>query len=145
MTMKMQPISRRALAAGLALVPVAGLPALAGAAPTVRTLTRSSQPSRAIGNFGWPSRWRAIEQIASCADEQGREVTQEDEDVYAETRDAEDIAMDNLLATPPTTKAGARAAIEYLLHYDRGCEPRAIGAFAATMLKSSVLEADGRA
>ena len=31
--MKTQPISRRALAAGLALAPVAGLPALAGAAP----------------------------------------------------------------------------------------------------------------
>lgn len=30
--MKTQPISRRALAAGLALAPVAGLPALAGAA-----------------------------------------------------------------------------------------------------------------
>ena len=29
--MKTQPISRRALAAGLALAPVAGLPALAGA------------------------------------------------------------------------------------------------------------------
>ena len=137
--MKTQPISRRALAAGLALAPIAGLPALAGAAPTV---PHADPIIAAIARHR--ELWLAFEVACNrtdsvLADEQGREVTQEDEDVYAETRDAEEIAMDNLLATPPTTKAGARAALEYLLHYDRGCEPRAVGAFAATLLRSPIL------
>jgi hypothetical protein len=84
--------------------------------------------------------WQAFE--AAChrtdsvlAEQQGREVTQDDE----VTNDAEEIALDNLLATPPTTKAGARAALEHLIKYDRGCVPRAVGAFAATLLLSLVL------
>jgi hypothetical protein len=139
MTMKTQPISRRALAAGLALAPVAGLPALARAVPT---MTRADPIIAAIARH--KESWEAFE--AAChrtdsvlAEQQGREVTQEDEDVYEATNDAEEIALDNLLATPPTTKAGARAALEHLIHYDRGCVPRAVGAFAATLLLSPVL------
>jgi hypothetical protein len=138
-------ISRRALAAGLALAPVVGLPALAGAIPTVPHV---DPIIAAIARHR--ELWRAFEAVCQrtdgvLAEQQGREVTQEDEDLYEATRDAEEIALDNLLETAPTTKAGARAAIEHLIGYDRGCEPRAVGAFAATLLKSPVLEANGRA
>lgn len=88
--------------------------------------------------------WKAFEAVCQITDEilakrQGRAVTQEDEDAYEAARAAEESDLDNLLATVPTTKAGARAAIEHLLGYERGCPPRAAGEFAATLLRSPVL------
>jgi hypothetical protein len=134
--MKSPNISRRALAAGLALAPVAGLPALAGAAqqadPILAAIERHNEA------------WRSFEAVCQLTDnvlaeQEGREVTQEDEAAYDVARDIEESLMDDLLATVPTTKAGARAAIKHLIRYDRGCEPRAAGAFAATLLLSPVL------
>ncbi len=132
-------ISRRALAAGLALAPIAGFSGIAGEVPTV---THADPIIAAIARH--KESWQVFE--AAChrtdsvlAEHQGREVTQEDEDVYEATNDAEEIALDNLLATVPTTKAGARAALDHLIRYDRGCVPRAVGAFAATLLLSPVL------
>lgn len=132
-------ISRRALAAGLALAPVAGLPALAGAVPTtphVDPIIAAIERHR--------NGWKAFEDVCQITDEiaakqQGREVTQEDQDAYELARSAEEIDLANLLATKPTTKAGARAAIEHLIAYERGCPPRAAGEFAATLLQSPVL------
>jgi hypothetical protein len=42
---------------------------------------------------------------------------------------AEKEAIEDLITTPPETILGLRAAIEYLAHYDSGCEPTASGRF----------------
>jgi hypothetical protein len=52
---------------------------------------------------------------------------------------AETEAIEDLLATAPKTILGLRAAIEYLAHYDSGCEPTASGRFIKAALKSPVL------
>ncbi len=137
--MKTQSLSRRAIAAGLALAPVAGLPASAGA---VLTTLDPDPIIAAIERHR--NGWKTFEEVCQITDEimaksQGREVTQEDKNAYEAANRAEEIDLANLLATKPTTKAGARAAIEHLLAYERGCPPRAAGEFAATLLRSPVL------
>ncbi|MGZ9116438.1 MAG: hypothetical protein ACXW3V_05780 [Methylocystis sp.] len=72
------------------------------------------------------------------AKQHGRVVTEAAEAVHDTVGDAEIEALDALVETAPTTKAGARAAIEWLLEYNRGCEPREVGRFAIT-LRSPVL------
>jgi hypothetical protein len=77
MTMKTQLISRRALAAGLALAPVAGLPALAGAAlandPVFVALAEHHRAHAA---------WEAIEDASPATREAFRVVTYKGEEVY---------------------------------------------------------------
>jgi hypothetical protein len=107
MTMKTQPISRRALAAGLALAPVAGLPALAGA-------VSADDPVFAV--LAERDRLEAIHLAA---------ITRADE-LQTETAEAEqgaacsavcDYERDVLLTTVPTTKAGALALLRFLGNY----------------------------
>jgi hypothetical protein len=52
---------------------------------------------------------------------------------------AEKEAIEDLITTPPETILGLRAAIEYLAHYDSGCEPTASCRFIKAALKSPVL------
>jgi hypothetical protein len=52
---------------------------------------------------------------------------------------AEKEAIEDLLATAPKTIFGLRAAVEYLAHYDSGCEPTASGRFIKAALKSPAL------
>jgi hypothetical protein len=52
---------------------------------------------------------------------------------------AETEAIEDLIATAPKTILGLRAAVEYLEHYDSGCEPTASGRFIKAALKSPVL------
>jgi hypothetical protein len=73
------------------------------------------------------------------AEREGREVTEADHAAWDSARDVEEAALQALIETAPTSKAGARAAIEWLAHYDRGCEPRHVGQFAMTLLSSPVL------
>jgi hypothetical protein len=54
---------------------------------------------------------------------------------------AEKEAIEDLITTAPKTILGLRAAIEYLAHYDSGCEPTASGRFIKALLKSPVLAA----
>ena len=75
---------------------------------------------------------------AVLAEQEGRAVTQDDENVYEEANNREIAVLASLLITVPQTKAGARAAIEYLIKYDYGCEPRSTAAFAKTLLLSPV-------
>ncbi len=102
--MKTQPISRRALAAGLALAPVAGLPALAGA-------VSGDDPVFAV--LAERDRLEAIHLAA---------ITRMDE-LQTETAEAErsaacsavcDYERDVLLTTVPTTKAAALALLRFL-------------------------------
>lgn len=73
------------------------------------------------------------------AEEEGRIVTVADEAAKDSAREVEEAALQALIDTAPTSKAGARAAIEWLAHYDRGCELRHVGQFAMTLLRSPVL------
>ncbi len=72
------------------------------------------------------------------ARQHGREVA--DSDLSA--RDAASLASDDMLSelleTVPTSPAGARAALEYLVAYDDGYH---LGSFAPTLLKSPLLAA----
>ncbi len=76
--MKTQPISRRALAAGLALAPVAGLPALAGA------VTIDDPVFVALAEHGRAhAAWEAIEEASAVTSEAFRVVTYKGEEVYS--------------------------------------------------------------
>ena len=78
------------------------------------------------------------------AKKEGREVTQTDRAAHEAAGDAEIEALEALVETAPTTKAGAPAAIEWLNEYDRGCEPREVGHFAMTFLRSPVLQSEAQ-
>jgi hypothetical protein len=73
------------------------------------------------------------------AEREGREVTDADWAAYDVASAAETEALETLIDTPPTSKEGARAAIEWLADYDRGCQPSHVGQFAMTLLRSPVL------
>ena len=75
---------------------------------------------------------------------EGREVTEADKEALAAASAAETAAADELIATPPVTIAGMRAAIEHIVEYDEGCEPVASACFLATLLESPLF-ADGGA
>jgi hypothetical protein len=47
-----------------------------------------------------------------------------------------DVALQEFLTTPPTTMAGFRAALEYVIEVDRDCVPNNGGLIAPTLLKS---------
>ena len=68
--------------------------------------------------------------------EWGREVTQADLDAYERARALEDQSLDELLTTPPTTFAGMRSAIEYLVSFEDGSLSDTVRPFLVTLLKS---------
>ena len=85
--------------------------------------------------------WRAVEALvptidAVAAERQGREVTQADRDAFERARTLEDRTLEDLLATPPTTFAGMRAAIEYLSGFEDGYLSESARPFLTTLLKS---------
>jgi hypothetical protein len=55
-----------------------------------------------------------------------------------EANAAADEALAAFLATPPTTLAGLRAALEYVIEIDSGSMPDNGGRIAATLLRSPV-------
>jgi hypothetical protein len=128
--------SRRAVVAGLAVAPTAALPTIAGAL---------SEPDPI---FAAIERHKAAECafLVTCnltdevrAEREGRKVTEADEAAWDSAREAEEAALQALIETAPTSKAGARAAIEWLAYYDRGYAFRHVGQFAVTLLRSAVL------
>jgi hypothetical protein len=128
--------SRRAMLAGLAAAPVAGLPVSAGVVAEADPIFAAVERHKAA--------WRAF--LPTCdltdevlAEQQGRVVTEADEATHEAAGDAEIEALEALIEAPPTTKTGTRAAIEWLLEYNPGCEPRDVGRFGATLLRSPVL------
>jgi hypothetical protein len=72
------------------------------------------------------------------AAQQGREVTQADEDAYDDAHAAEEGALSELKATAPLTLAGMRAAIQYFVGFDEGCVPEDSGEYMATLLRSPI-------
>ncbi|PPD16941.1 MAG: hypothetical protein CTY30_07995 [Methylocystis sp.] len=125
------------LAAGSAATVFGALAQAAGAAPTqgdpiFAALERHKAAERAF------IRTCDLTDEVRAADE-GREVTEADEAAWDSARELEEAALQALVDTAPTSKAGARAAIEWLAHYDRGCDLRHVGQFAMTLLRSPVL------
>jgi hypothetical protein len=58
-------------------------------------------------------------------------------DAYREAHDDDSgKALEEFLATPPTTLAGLRAALEYAVEFDSGCKPDTGGRIAETLLRS---------
>jgi hypothetical protein len=65
-------------------------------------------------------------------------------DDYYELEDAgraADASLAALLATPPTTRAGARAVMTWLMEFEEGRVSETSGAYLATLLRSPVLTA----
>jgi hypothetical protein len=102
--MKTQPISRRALAAGLALAPVAGLPALAGAV---------SVDDPVFAALAERERLEAIH-IAAIGKTDALETEAAEAEQDAACSAVCDYERDILLTTVPTTKAGALALLRFL-------------------------------
>lgn len=75
----------------------------------------------------------------------GGKVTEKDRAAFEAARGEEAAVRETLVATSPTTKAGARAALEWLFKYDDGCEPSATYRFIETLLASPVLASEARA
>jgi hypothetical protein len=93
--------------------------------------------------------WRAVERLSPAIDvvaamREGREITQADWGASEHGSAMEEQALDTLLNTAPTTAAGVRAALQYLLGYDDGRLPDNIGQFLVTVLKSPLLIGDAR-
>jgi len=141
--MSLTVTSRRAVVAGLAAASSDALPAIA-----------DSIPVDADPIFAAIERHKAAERafLVTCdltdevrAEREGREVTEADEASRESAREVEEAALQALIETAPTSKAGARAAIEWLAYYDRGCAPRHVGQFAMTLLMAPVLaDLEGR-
>ena len=71
-----------------------------------------------------------------AAEREGRAITPADEAKFEDAEAAYDSALDALLATPLTTKAGARAGLDYFIGLDRG---RPLADFARTLRDSPIL------
>jgi hypothetical protein len=130
--------SRRAIIAAMPAAAIAGaalaIPAVAAAAidPVFPALVRQQAAWDEFGRY-----CGAVDEVA--AEQDGYEITDADRAAYETASDAETAACDALCATPPTTLAGLRAAIEWMLHYDRGFLPDATDAFLVTLLSSPLL------
>jgi hypothetical protein len=116
------PFSRRAVMAGLAAAPVAGLPAIAGA-------VAESDPVFAVIAEQRRGKANADEALAVCnrlIDEvSGKGGIDEAEDAFSEKNKAYFDAEMGVLATHPTTPAGALALLAFLVEHLEGphCDP----------------------
>lgn len=91
--------------------------------------------------------WRGFMLTCDLADEvraqqEGREVTEADTAAYEAASCNAAAAFEALIGTVPTSTAGARAAVAYLVEYDHGCVPQNSGRYLATLLRSPVLQAE---
>ena len=71
-------------------------------------------------------------------EEKGETVSEADEAIHELARAEWDEAEAAFVATIPTTLAGARAAIAYLIKYDDGCVPDVSGSFLPSLLASPI-------
>jgi hypothetical protein len=70
------------------------------------------------------------------AEQEGRAITLADEAEFDAASAANDSALEALLATPPATKAGARAGLDYFMSLDDGHH---LGDFAEALRDSPIL------
>ena len=87
--------------------------------------------------------WAAYSDACDLTDnvareEKGETVSEADKTIYELARTAWQEAEDALVATIPTTLAGARAAIAYLVEYGKDCVPENSGRFLRTLVASPI-------
>lgn len=70
------------------------------------------------------------------AEHENRAITPADEAEFEAALRANDSALEALLATPPATKAGARAGLDYLVNLEDG---EALGSFAKALRDLRIL------
>ncbi len=70
------------------------------------------------------------------AQREGRAITPADEAEFEASEAANDSALEALLASPPTTRAGARAGLDYFIDLDCGQQ---LADFAAALRDSRIL------
>jgi hypothetical protein len=71
-----------------------------------------------------------------AAEQEGRAIAPADEAEFEAAEAANDSALEALLATPPTTTAGARAGLDYFIDLDRGLH---LADFAEALRDSQIL------
>jgi hypothetical protein len=71
-----------------------------------------------------------------AAEQEGRAIAPANEAEFEAASAANDSALEALLATPPTTKAGARAGLDYFMSLEDG---EALGNFAKALRYSQIL------
>jgi hypothetical protein len=127
------------LAAGTAAAVCATLKSAAGLEvdPIFAAIKRHNEAWRAFGDA-----CPRIDDIV--AENEGREVTEADEEAYEAANDAEEEAFEALITLPPVTIAGMRAAMRYFIEFETDGIQGAPDRFLTAMLASPVL-ADGRA
>jgi hypothetical protein len=89
-------------------------------------------------------RFRLFCALSDRHDVEGRPETKADKAATEAASTAETEAVEALIATPPQTIAGLRAAIEHLAKYDDGSEPVASGRFLRALMNSPLLAVGAR-
>jgi hypothetical protein len=130
------PMNRRAALAGA----LSAFPALAGAASLVAPPAAADPIFAAIEchKMAWTA---FVETVDSLDNVEGGQEGSEEEIRYMEANAAANDALEAFLASPPTTLAGLRAALEYVVEVDSGCMLDNGGRIAETLLRSPALAA----
>jgi hypothetical protein len=135
-----KPSRRLFLAAGSAASVFGALAAVALAAPVDPVFATIERHKAAWSAF--------LETVDPLDNVEGEQKGSPEEIAYMATNSAADEALEEFLATPPTTLAGLRAALEYVVEVDSGSLPDNGGRIAETLLRSPVfagMSAEGRA
>ncbi len=82
---------------------------------------------------------RAIDEVAAAR--RGQRVGQADWDAFERASVNAELALEELLATPPESLDGIRVAISYVLDFDAGYMADLARPFLTTLLKSPILDA----
>jgi hypothetical protein len=125
------------LAAGPASAVFAAL-GVAAAIPALDPVFAAIERHRAAWDAYGVTCYRTDDVLAK---QQGREVTQADEDAVEEAGEFERQAIADLIETPPQTTAGMRAAIAHLIAIEYGSVPEMGGRFLPALLQSPLFAA----
>jgi hypothetical protein len=132
------PMNRRAALAGA----LAAFPAVAGAASLVEPPAVAAADPIFAAIERHKTAWTAfVETVDSLDNVEGEQEGSEEGIRYMEANAAANGALEAFLATPPTTLAGLRAALEYVVEVDSGCMLDNGGRIAETLLRSPALAA----
>jgi hypothetical protein len=125
--------SRRAALGALASVPaLAILPAVALAAPVDPIFDAIGRHRAAFAIFS--QAYSRTDEV--LARRQCREITDDDEAAWLTSCQGESEALDEFFAIAPTTMAGMRAALAYVVEIHSDCAPETGARIAESLLKS---------
>ena len=122
------------LASAGALAVGTGAPTGASTDPIIAAIERHRAAWLASGDL-----CRAIDEVAAAR--RGQKVAQADWDAFERATEIAEQALKELLATPPESVDGIKAAITYILDFDAGYMADLARPFLTTLLKSPILAA----